>query len=247
MITAARREAASGEAGGAGVPAGTAMSGERRAMSNALILGHRGAPGARENTLEAFAEARRQGADGVELDVRATPEGVLVVHHDPLPDPLPPWVPTLEDALDACEGMVVNVEIKNLPGDPDFDPSERIAVAVAELVGARLGRPEVVVSSFNLMTVDAVRAVDPAIATGWLTLDAFDQIQAAETAAERGHTALHPHVDGLTAEAVLVAHRLGLAVTTWTVDDPQRLREVVADGVDALITNVPAVAVATLR
>ena len=213
-----------------------------------LILGHRGAAGPfRENTLDAFAEARRQGADGVELDVRATAEGMLVVHHDPLPDPLPPWVPTLEDALDACIGMVVNIEVKNLPGDPEFDPTDSMATTLAELVGARLGHPEVVVSSFNLMTIDAVRGVDPAIPTGWVTLDAFDQVQAAETAAARGHTALHPHVDGVTAHVVETAHRLGLVVTTWGVDDPARMREVVAEGVDGLITDYPDLAVATLR
>lgn len=212
------------------------------------ILGHQGASVAcRGNTIDAFVEARRQGADGVELDVRATAEGVLVVHHDVLPDPLPDWVPTLEDALDACEAMIVNVEIKNSPLDPDFDPSDRVAAAVAEMVGARLGNPEVVVSSFNLATIDAVRAIDPAIATGWLTLDAFDQPAAAATAAERGHTSLHPHLAGVTAAVVAAAHDLGLTVTTWTVDEPDRLRQVAADGVDAVITNVPDVAVATLR
>ena len=217
-------------------------------MTPPAIYGHQGASVAcRGNTIDAFVEARRQGADGVELDVRATAEGVLVVHHDPLPDPLPEWVPTLEDALDACSGMVVNVEIKNSPLEPDFDPSDRVAAAVAELVGARLGNPEVIVSSFNLATIDAVRAVDPAIATGWLTLDAFDQAAAAATAAERGHTALHPHQAGVTATLVDAAHELGLTVITWTVDDPDRLRQVAADGVDAIITNVPDVAVAALR
>ena len=221
----------------------------QRVTTFTAIFGHRGAPGPGtvENTLESFAEARRQGADGVELDVRSSRDGLLVVHHDLVPDPLPPWVPTLEDALDACAGLVVNVEVKNLPGEPDFDPSERVARAVAEMVGGRLGHPRVVVSSFNLMAVDAVRDVDPAIPTGWLTLEAFDQIAAAETAAERGHTAVHPHEGAVTGGLVAAAHALGLSVTTWTVDDPDRMRQVVADGVDGLITNVPAVAVATLR
>ena len=48
-----------------------------------LVLGHRGSPRrARENTLEAFALAREDGADGVELDVHRTRDGGLVVHHD---------------------------------------------------------------------------------------------------------------------------------------------------------------------
>ena len=48
-----------------------------------LVLGHRGAPeAALENTLEAFATAMRQGADGVELDVRPASDGTPVVIHD---------------------------------------------------------------------------------------------------------------------------------------------------------------------
>jgi len=85
------------------------------------ILGHRGASDhARENTLEAFVVARRLGADGVELDVRETADGALAVHHDaaipglgPVADltvaQLPAYVPLLDAALEACEGMVVNV------------------------------------------------------------------------------------------------------------------------------------------
>ena len=49
------------------------------------MYGHRGASAAeRENTLAAFDTARRMGADGVELDVRRTADGALVVAHDPL-------------------------------------------------------------------------------------------------------------------------------------------------------------------
>ena len=75
-----------------------------------------------ENTLEAFAEAKRLGADGVELDVRLTSDGALAVHHDPLIDglgpvsgltvpELPGHIPLLADALAVCEGMVVNLSL----------------------------------------------------------------------------------------------------------------------------------------
>src|SRR4051812_33810066 len=91
------------------------------------VIAHRGASKAeRENTLGAFRRARAMGADAVELDVRRTVDGVLVVHHDPLPAELTPHVPTLGDALDACTGMWVNVEIKNDPDEPDFDERDTI-------------------------------------------------------------------------------------------------------------------------
>jgi len=98
--------------------------------------------------LDAFAWARRHGADGVELDVRRTADGVLVVHHDGVvpgvgrisdlagPD-LPWWVPTLADALDACGPVVVDIELKNPPTEPGFDPNQRVAVEVMELLHRR--------------------------------------------------------------------------------------------------------------
>src|SRR5271163_984179 len=107
------------------------------------VFAHRGCThGFTENTIDAFAEAKRRGADGVELDVRLTADGALAVHHDPVieglgplfqltvPD-LPPHVPLLGDALAICEGMVVNVEIKNDPGQPGHDPGEAVAALTA--------------------------------------------------------------------------------------------------------------------
>ena len=45
-----------------------------------------------------------------------------------------PEIPTLEEALEACTGMLVNIEVKNLPGDADYDPAEGVAAAVVELL-----------------------------------------------------------------------------------------------------------------
>src|SRR5947209_2798037 len=153
-----------------------------------LVLGHRGASAHRpENTLDAFIEARRLGADGVELDVRRTADDALAVHHDAtLPDgrrlidlrvtDLPASVPLLDAALDVCEGLLVNVEIKNAPQDPDFDPDHAIAARTAAVIAAHAagaaaaGRDVILVSSFNLATLDAVRSAEATIRTGFLTV-----------------------------------------------------------------------------
>src|ERR1700735_4626903 len=102
------------------------------------VFAHRGCTeGFTENTIDAFAEAKRLGADGVELDVRLTADGALAVHHDPVIDgvgrvagltvsQLPPHVPLLPDALAVCEGLVVNVEIKNDPAERGHDPGEAV-------------------------------------------------------------------------------------------------------------------------
>lgn len=224
------------------------------------VIAHRGASRAfPENTVAAFAAAVRVGADGVELDVRRSADGALVVRHDPtLPDgrlvantevaALPDWLPRLDAALDACHGISVNVEIKNLPHEPGWDATEAIAVDVARLAADRpAGETGAIsVSAFTLATIDAVRAAEPTVPTGWLTLAGYDQPAAVETAADRGHAALHPHHHGVSAAVVEAAHDAGLAVVTWTVDEPDRLRAVADMGVDAVITNVPDVALDVL-
>jgi glycerophosphoryl diester phosphodiesterase len=210
------------------------------------ILGHRGFPrDAPENSLSAFAAAAAAGADGVELDARRGTSGEVLVHHDPLPVDVPSHVPTLQAALEACTGLIVNVEIKNLPTEPGWDPDETVAHEVAALVEP-LGH-RIVVSAFTLASVDAVRAVAPDVRTGWLTLPSFDQAAAVDTAVERGHRAIHPHHSAVTAELVQRAHAAGLTVAAWTVDDPARMTELAAMGVDTIITNRPDLAVATLR
>lgn len=223
------------------------------------IWGHRGASAVKpENTLDAFAEALRLGADGVELDVRRTADGAMVVHHNADlidgrfiyelgRDALPGSVALLDAALDVCGPMTVNVEIKNVPVDPDFDPTEAVAGQVVDLTLARNAVDRIVVSSFGLAAIDAVRARDAGIATGWLTLVAYDQMRALETAIERGHNALNPYFTAVTAELVDAAHDAGVAIYTWTVDDPDEMRRLADLGVDAIITNDVALAVRTIR
>ena len=101
-------------------------------------IAHRGASGhAYQNSPSAFKAAKDLGADGVELDIHATRDGVLVVHHDPdveglgviadhtgaevsrvtLPNGEP--IPTLDEALQLLGGLDVWIEVKTLP--PSFD------------------------------------------------------------------------------------------------------------------------------
>jgi len=239
-------------------PAVGHAAGRGRAALVTAVWAHRGSTdGARENTLGAFRAARRQGADGVELDVRATAGGTLVVHHDPALDDgrfvahldaegMPGWLPTLEEALEECRGLTVDVEVKNLPTEVGYDPDEGTAAGAARLV-VRLGLTAgVVISAFSMATIDAVRAAAPGVATGWLTLAGYDQLDALAMAADRGHAALHPRHEAVTTDLVAAAHDRGMAVHAWTVDDPERIRELAAAGVDAVITNVPGVALAAL-
>lgn len=223
-----------------------------------LVLGHRGSPRvARENTVEAFAAALAEGADGVELDTHATADGVLVCHHDPIVPEVGlipelteaelaaavPWLPRLDAVLDTCAGTLVNVEIKNSPGDAGYDPSQRTADLVVALLRAR-GSDRVIVSSFELAAIDRVRELDPAVPTGFLYAPDMANEDAFFAATVGGHGALHPHWVSLAgdegADFVARCHASKLAVNVWTVNDEVVAAPLAAAGVDALITDIPA-------
>jgi glycerophosphoryl diester phosphodiesterase len=213
------------------------------------VFAHRGCTeGFAENTIEAFVEAKRLGADGVELDVRLTADGALAVHHDAeVPGQgvvaeltvadLPASVPLLGDVLAACEGMVVNVEIKNAPPDPGFDPTEAVAGLTAAAIAESGWTERVIVSSFQVATLRAVQAADGRLALGALWGFGDDPGAALAEAAEAGFRAVHPFVSFVTPALVDRAHDLGLAVNVWTVNSPEDLRAMVALGVDAVITD----------
>lgn len=222
------------------------------------VLAHRGVSSEfTENTIEAFVAATARGADGVELDVRRTGDGALVVHHDAhLADgraiiatrraDLPGNVPSLAEVLAVCDGLVVNIEIKNAPGEVDFDEDCTVADDVVDLVRGLELVDRVIVSSFNYQDIQRVRSRDDDVATGWLVLDVADIDTMLDFAVAHGHRALHPPVDHTNPEVIAAAHARGILVNTWTVDDPVRIVELADHGVDAVITNDPAAARAAL-
>jgi glycerophosphoryl diester phosphodiesterase len=220
------------------------------------VLAHRGASlVAPENTVEAFRRAQALGSDSVELDVRRSGDGVLVVHHEArLADgraiieldvaDLPPDLPDLGTALDACAGMWVNLEIKNDALDPDFDPTDRIADQTLALLTARREDDRWLVSSFRLETIDRCKALRPEIRTAWLVDVVPDDVIA--TLVSRGHEALHPWVGTLCRSHVDACHGAGIEVNAWTCDDPARMAELIEWGIDGICTNVPDVARAVI-
>jgi glycerophosphoryl diester phosphodiesterase len=221
------------------------------------VLAHRGASRIeRENTIAAFRAAARIGADAVELDVRRCADGSLVVHHDAhLADgraildiaaaDLPSHVPHLREALAACAPMWVNIEIKNDVTEPDFDRHDAIADRVLTALAELDEDDRWLVSSFRLETVDRCRVLNPRIRTAWLVEDVPPDVIAIMVG--RGHQALHPSVVAVTRSLVDACHGAGIAVNTWTCDDPQRMRQLIEWGIDGICTNVPDVALAVIR
>ncbi len=222
-----------------------------------LVIGHRGASAhAPDNTIQALELALDHGADGVEIDVRTTRDGVLILHHEPGIHDFgvfadhefaavrrhDPSIPTLDEAAAALGSAFINLEVKNDPRQPDHDPSHGIAQRVAGWVAAGDRRQQVMVSSFNDATVDAVRRADPAIATGQL-LDRFaDLPHRIDDVASRGHGWAVPYKSLLRrrgSEHVSKAHAADVLIAVWTVDGRRMLETLAEMGVDAVITNEP--------
>ena len=221
-----------------------------------LVIAHRGAsavhpPG---NTIAAFAAAGELGASWVELDVHLSADGALVVHHDPvladgraigeLPAAeIPSWIPFLEPALLACNGLGVNVEIKS-DGPPEL--RDRLIDSVIGLLG-RSGDPDrFLVTSFSMEIIDEVRVRASDIPTGFLAVHLGSEDRGLSRISSGGHVAINPWFGGIDAELVGAAHAAGIVVNAWTVDDPDVMRSLVELGVDGIITNVPDLCCAVL-
>ena len=229
-------------------------------MAPVQVIAHRGASLAeRENTVAAFRRAQLMGADAVELDVRRTKDGAMAIHHDAhLADgrlicethssDLVDDVVFLPDALDACAGMWVNIEIKNWPEDPDFDASDSLAATVASHLIERGEHERWLISCFHRPTVDAMRTLHPGVRTAWLTIGVREENleKVARDMAHSGHTALHPWTDLLTRQCIDTFHAHGLQVNSWTIDDPTRMKELIEWGIDGICTNAPDVALQVL-
>lgn len=232
------------------------------------MLGHRGGRGEgwpAENSLAAFARALAEGADGVELDVRLTADGEPVVFHDTtfermsggldaravqsvtlaelpsLPDG--ERIPRLVEALEAARGAIVNVEIKAdvQPLSLLGDVSHRLRLARSAAAALRaVPTAKVVFSSFDPLTVIALAAIAPrvprAMLVGTSTARAAMALALGMKPAVR---AVHLDESLLTASRVARLVGAGLRVVAWTVNDPERARTLVAEGVSWIISDAP--------
>lgn len=221
------------------------------------VVGHRGVrrPDVAENTPPAFALAAHEGADWVELDARRSADGVIVLYHNPYtPDRVAVvartaaelaadhGICTLAEVLPALpDGLGVNVEVKNLPAEPDYDPTDALVDPVIDQVRSHAGTRPVLFSSFNPLTLQALTERLPDTPTGLITWDSFSMRAAIPVAREYGATVLVPRLGspGLDAEGVAEAHEQGLSVMVWTVNDMDTARMLGDADVDALCTDDP--------
>jgi glycerophosphoryl diester phosphodiesterase len=204
----------------------------------------------RENTLASFLAAKENGVDGIEFDVRRTCDGALIVHHDSRcagqaisetrQRDLPAYVPTLDDAMAACEGVTVNVEIKNSRkrSETTYDETGALARQVVRHLQQIGWADRVIISCFDQATCAAVRSFDAEIALGW-AVEKFDLLVALTQAHILGFTAVHPQFRGLSEEVMAMARELDLDINTWTVNSKSGLTSVANLGVNGIITDDP--------
>lgn len=214
-------------------------------MPTPQIIAHRGASRERpENTLPAFARAIELGADGVELDVHVDPDGVLRVHHDPLPPELlaggaasghrAPLPPTLAEvlALLAEAQCVAYCELKG----PATAPGTVAAILAA-------GGPAAV-HAFDHREVERARQLAPEIPRGVLEVSyPLDGLAALRSVEGRD---LWRHRDYVDEALIRTVQTAGGRVIAWTVNEPDRMTELAALGVDGICTDDPALARAVL-
>jgi glycerophosphoryl diester phosphodiesterase len=249
-----------------------------------LVYAHRGGAGLRpENTLAAFDHGLSLGADGLELDVRLSRDGQVVVHHDATLERTTngrgrvadhtagelerldaahhfrganavgvgefPFrgrgigVPTLAAVLDRYKGAALVIELK--------EASEQLAQRTVELVLAAGATDRVALGSFSGRALRAARGTAPGIRTGasreetrwalyrswigWpLGTPGYREFQVPERS---GATTV------VSRRFVAHAHRAGVEVKVWTVDEAHDITRLLDWGVDGIITDRPDVAV----
>jgi len=235
-----------------------------------LILAHRGASRiAPENTLVAFRLALEQGADGLELDVQLSRDGVSVVFHDPElsrttdgrgrisektlaelrtldagkwfdPRFAGERIPTLEEVFEAFgDRALYNIELKAF-GVQD-DGLVQAVVACIRRYGLT---HRTLLSSFNPLTLRRAWRLAPEIPRGLLVdLDLPLPLRRAWLAFLAPHQARHLSFRMIDERTVSWCRRRGLAVVAWTVNDLQEAERLIRLRVDALITDDPALLV----
>jgi len=226
------------------------------AASRPLVFAHRGGSAlAPENTIAAFDNGLALGADGLELDVHLSRDGVVVVHHDrtlnrttTLGGPIAARsadelqridVPSLAAVLARYPDVRIIVEMKvNRP---------ELAAAVVDVVRRAGAVERVCLGSFGWRVLRAARAIEPRLATSaareevrWWLYRSWCRWPVARV----GYSGFQvPETSGRTRvispRFVDYAHRAGLGVQVWTVDEEEDARRLLGWGVDALITDRP--------
>jgi len=231
----------------------------RKVGDRTLVVAHRGASSlAPENTLASVRKAMELGADHCEIDVQLTKDGEVVLLHDSLlkrtagkPEALSDYtldelgefevgswfgpdfdgepIPTLTQVIRAVKGkMLLNIEIKVSQEDTD------IASKVVDIIHFEGIRKKCLVTSFDRLTVEKIKELDPRITTGFI----FSQKYPPDVF-EGSWDALSCNYKVVNADFVAKAREFKKKIYVWTVDDEEEMKRQIELQVDGIITNRP--------
>lgn len=218
-----------------------------------IILGHRGSPNnARENTIESFRIALDEGADGVELDVQITRDGVPVVFHDDefatgekigeltfaemreVMHGLGAHVHTLDEVLRELAGKgFVNIEVKT-------HRSEAEIVAIARKA---MPKETFLFSSFLPEVVATYRKLASDVPAIWIVAEEMSLEHALDVVHKINGSGIAFYHELITAELAGFFKIHNVPLFTWTVNDLAEFRRVIELGVSGVITDEPGLLV----
>jgi len=231
-----------------------------------------GKPKFGEESHLAYKGAARHGFV-LEVDAKLTKDGVPVAIHDAtldrttnctgevrsytahglracrtdFPAGRPTPIMTIKALLEFAKrtGSRVNLEIKNVPGDPDYDPTPAYANKVMDAVlASRIPRGQLIVQSFIAGNLDVARQRLPGVTTSLLAVQAINEPYL-QAAADNHYDLISPEWP-VTADYVSRAHGMGLDVVPFTLNTVSAVRAARSAHVDALITDDPLMAARAL-
>jgi glycerophosphoryl diester phosphodiesterase len=214
-----------------------------------LILGHRGSPTvAPENSLASFQAALDCGADGIELDVQRTADGILIAHHDDLlpggePIGMHPYsallslaharngeLPQLADVFRLVAGRgLLNIELKSAGYEQD-------ALALARDL---LPAGSFAFSSFDSRAVMLCRKAAPDVPAFLITFGPRNSETDLELLQGLDASGVAAECRFLTADLARTFRDHHYPLFCWTVNDPAEALRLASYGVHGLITDVP--------
>ena len=217
-------------------------------MRRPSVIAHRGASGYEyENSRAAFRRAVMLDADGVELDIHATRDGGIVVHHDPdIPGvgpiaqmslvearqarlPNGETLPLLSEILDLVGSRDVWVEVKTLPTHSD--------AALLAILDSGPAPERYAIHSFDHRIVHRLGQARPGLRRGvLLTAYLRDPVSVMRAV---GATTLWQEWQQVDQELVTRVHEAEGTVIAWTVNEIGDLDRMVRLGVDGLCGNYP--------
>ena len=220
-----------------------------------MVIGHRGASSeAPENTLKAFERAIELNADYIEFDLQKTLNREIIISHD---SDLLRFAGKMKSLRDMSLEEIKRIDI----GEGERIPTlhELLAITKGKIkLQLEIIAPGIVndlikilreenlintsiVSCFNITDLLKVKEIEPGLKIGYLIPKALTKIRMVKRYVQRAidneFYAIHPYYPIVDKEFVNLAHKNGLKVNVFTVNEEDMMRKLIKLGVDGIFTD----------